>query len=223
MKSVTRTFAAATLAVPLALAVAAPSQAADRWIARSSGNYAYTSWMEVGALPGIAGNYHVGSLDARGDRTVYVEGFVVDWTCPDGELPPDGGGGHGEEPPETNCVVESERSIYGDPSQVTLFVDRRLAKATLVGTLQVSDHGSGTAAAPPVNITWTGIGTSTKNVWYESYTDSTGARTVMRTTDTWREGDVSGAIGAMIFDDEPGETSYGAYGTYKSEYRGSQP
>lgn len=222
MTSVTARIAAAALAVPLVVATASTAAAGSKWSYRSSGSFASTSWVEVGPLPGVAGNVHVGFLDARGDRLVDVFGEVVDWTCPEGSMPPVGGG-HGEEPPETDCTQESTRFVFADPSQVTLTVDKKLASARLVGTLVVSDHEGESQGQPPVDITWTGFGSASRQTSYSTYTDDSGVRFTTRTTETYRPGDVEGRIGAMVFDDEVGETSDGAFGTFRTDDRGSTP
>jgi hypothetical protein len=222
MTSVTSRIAAAALAVPLVVATASTAVAGSKWSYRSSGSFASTSWVEMGEIPGVAGNVHVGWLDARGDQLVDVFGEVIDWSCPEGVQPPTGPG-HGEEPEETECVLESQRFVFADPARVTLTVDRKLASARLVGTLEVSDHGGETQASPPVDVTWTGIGTASRQTSYSTYTDDSGARFTTRSTETIRQGDVEGRIGAMVFDDEDGETSDGAFGTYRMDDRGSTP
>ena len=73
--------------------VAAPAAASSMGMFRSSGTVANASWVEFGTLPGIGGNVHVGSLavDASSTTSAYVFGNVADWTCPDGQRPPEGG------------------------------------------------------------------------------------------------------------------------------------
>ncbi|NHA68432.1 hypothetical protein [Phycicoccus flavus] len=215
MSLITR-LAACAAAVPLLVATAGTATAGTSWTYKSSGVTASTSWLEVGPIPGVAGNAHVGYLSAQGDRVVDVFGEVYDWTCPDGVLPPDGGG-HGEEP-ETECALENVRFVYAQPGAVTLTVDKKLAKARLTGVLDVSDHDGGSAGRPPVDITWTGIGSSSTERSYSTFTEN-GTRYRSRYTATTREGDVEGRIGAMVFDDEAGETSYGAFGTYRTDER----
>lgn len=221
MKAPTARLAALALAVPLVVATAGPATAGTKWSYRSSGSFASTSWLEMGAIPGVGGNVHVGYLDARGDRLLDVFGEVLDWTCPDGVLPPEGGG-HGE-PAETDCTLESQRFVFGEPGAVALTIDRKLGHARLVGTLSVSDHEGTSAGNPPVDITWTGIGTASRSTTYSTYTDESGVRFSTRTTETARGADVEGRIGAMVFDDEAGETSQGAFGTYRTEDKGSTP
>ena len=222
MTSLTARLAAAALAVPLVIATAGTANAGSKWTYKSSGSFANVSWMEVGDIEGVGGNYHVGYLDVRSDKVVDVFGEVYDWTCEQGELPPEFGGGHGEEGPKTKCTLESTRFIFADPSAITFTVDRRLNTATLVGTLDVSAHGSA-GARPPVNMTWTGIGTISKSTNTSSYTDSNGSRWSDRATETAREGDISGRIGVMIFDDEAGEFSNGYFGTYRTDSRQTTP
>ena len=224
MTSLTARLAAAALAVPLVIATAGTASAGSKWTYKSSGSFAYVSWMEVGKLPApVLGNYHVGYLDVRGDKVVDVFGEVYDWSCPKGELPPEFGGGHGEEEPDTKCTLESTRFIFADPGAITFTVDRRLNAATLVGRLIVSDHDGAGEASPPVNMKWTGVGVSSKSTNTSSYTDSNGSRWSDRTTETAREGDISGLIGAMVFDDERGEFSYGSFGTYRTDSRQTTP
>ena len=208
--------AALTAAVPLALA-AAPAEAGSRWTERSSGSFADTTWLEMGELPGgVAGNAHVGFLRVEGDKSPWVYGEITDWTCPDGVLPPMFGGGHGEEPPETECVLESQRSLY-NAGPVTLTVDRKLNKATLTGPLEVADHeGGGATGQPMANITWTGVGGTGTSTYYDKYTDDEGNRFTMRRTETSREGTLSGTLGAMAFDDDADDESYGYFGTFKT-------
>jgi hypothetical protein len=206
--------AAVAAAVPLALA-AAPADAGTRWTERSSGSFAETSWLEMGALPGVAGNAHVGLLRVEGDKNPWVYGDITDWSCPEGALPPMFGGGHGEEPPESECALESQRSLT-NAGPVTLTVDRKLAKATLTGALVVSNHDSGTSAQPMANITWTAIGGTSTSTIYDKYTDEQGNRFTMRRTQTAREGTLSGTIGAMGFDDDADDQSFGYFGTFKT-------
>lgn len=224
MTSLTARLAAAALAVPLVIATASTASAGTKWTYKSSGSFASVSWMEVGELPDpVVGNYHVGYLEVRGDKVPEVYGDVADWTCPLGELPPEFGGGHGEEEPKTNCTFEGSRFIYADPSAITFSVDRKLNAATLVGELIVSDHEGAGEASPPVDMTWTGIGTTSKSTNTWAYSDSNGSKWSDRTTETGREGDISGRIGGMIFDDEDGEFSNGYFGTYRTDSRQTTP
>lgn len=213
--SLTTTIAAAALtaAVPLALA-AAPAEAGSRWTERSSGSFADTTWLEMGELPGVTGNAHVGYLHVEGDKNPWVNGDITDWTCPEGVLPPMFGGGHGEGPPETECTLESERFLY-NAGPVSLTVDRKLALATLTGPLEVADHDGGTSGQPMANITWTGVGGTGTSTFYDKYTDDQGNRFTMRRTETSREGTVSGTLGAMGFTDDADDQSYGYFGTFK--------
>jgi hypothetical protein len=206
--------AAVVAAVPLALA-AAPAQAGTRWTERSSGSFAETSWLEMGELPGVGGNAHVGWLRVEGDRNPMVFGEITDWTCPEGVLPPMFGGGHGEEPPESECAMESQRYLYS-AGPATLTVDRKLNKATLTGPLEVANHDGGTSAQPMADITWTGTGGTFTSTVYDKYTDDQGNRYTTRRTETAREGTLSGTIGAMGFDDDADDQAYGYFGTFKT-------
>ena len=206
--------AAVVAAVPLALA-AAPAQAGTRWTERSSGSFAETTWLEMGELPGVGGNAHVGWLRGEGDRNPMVFGEITDWTCPEGVLPPMFGGGHGEEPPESECAMESQRYLYS-AGPATLTVDRKLNTATLTGPLEVANHDGGTSAQPMANITWTGMGGTFTSTVYDKYTDDQGNRYTTRRTETAREGTLSGTIGAMGFDDDADDQAYGYFGTFKT-------
>ena len=207
--------AAVAAAVPLALA-AAPAQAGTRWTERSSGSFAEAVWLEMGPLPGVAGNAHVGFLRVEGDRNPWVFGDITDWTCPEGVLPPMFGGGHGEEPPEgTTCVMEGQRFLY-NAGPVALTVDRKLATATLTGPLTVADHDGETAGQPMADITWTGVGAAATSTTYQKFTDDAGNRFTMRRTETSRQGTVSGTVGAMGFPDDADDQSFGYYGTFRT-------
>lgn len=224
MTSMLARLAAAALAVPLVIATAGTATADTTWKYKSSGVFATVSWMEVGALPApVAGNYHVGYLEVRGDKVKDVFGEVADWTCPEGELPPEFGGGHGGEEPETNCTLESTRFIYAEPGKAKLRINADFRSAALVGSLVVSDHDGEGTARPPVNMKWKGIGSTSRSTTIDRYSDSSGATRVSRTTQETREGDISGSIGPMVFDDEAGEFSYGQFGTFRTVERGYTP
>lgn len=219
MRTTTRAALAAALTIPLIAGLTAPSVAGTKSNYRSTGSTASVQWIEFGELPGVQGNVHSGYLEARGDRTVQAYGFVTDWSCPEGELPPDFGGGHGgfeaeHEPPPTNCELHSERFIDSAPGDVTLTMDRKLGSARLTGTVQVSDHGGGAVANPTVAITWTGVGATTTSTFTEEGVDEYGNRWMYSGSQTTRQGEVSGRIGAMDFD-EADDIVLGSFGTYK--------
>lgn len=206
---------------------AAPAGASSMGMFRSSGTTANASWIEFGELGGtVEGNVHVGSLfvDGSSRSTAYVFGSVADWTCPEGERPPDGGHGHFAEvellPPvfETNCQLESIRGIFADPSMVSFTVNKKLTSASLTGTLSVSDHGSGGSANPPVDMTWTGTGDLYSSK--ESGTFRDGDSTYRYSYSfSGRDAEVDGRIGAMGFDDDLDDESSGQLGSYRSTDR----
>ncbi|NEE01572.1 hypothetical protein [Phytoactinopolyspora halotolerans] len=195
-----------TIAPLIAVSVAAPAQAGESWTYRASGANASTQWIEMGTLPGgVPGNAHVGYLEVYTSSYVDVYGDVADWTCPEGELPPDGGGPHAEdEEPETNCEFEGFRSISGGDVEFTM--DRKLDTARLTGTLIVENHETGEGAAPPVDITWTGVGDTAKSTETSRYTEG-GVRYQSRYTSMSRNAQVDGFIGAMGFTDDPDDQS----------------
>lgn len=215
--------AAASLIAPLlAVALAAPAEAGSTWTYRADGSAASVDWVEMGALSGVGGNVHVGSLWVDGSSSqAYAYGHVVDWTCPDGELPPSDGhddfAGHEAEEPETNCVVESTRFIDGDSMQFS--VDRKLNTARMTGTLFVEDHEGGSGGAPLADITWTGIGETSSSTSYSKYTDSNGNRWQSRYSSTERAAEVDGFIGAMGFADDADDQSSGWLERFKIHER----
>lgn len=198
---------AALAAVPMAaVAFAGPADADVKWTYKASGNQASVEWLEWGTLPGVGGNAHVGFLwiDASGSNAAAF-GEVYDWTCPAGETPPSGGGGHGDEPPaETNCTLESERFLYGEGLAFTM--DRKMASARLTGTVFVDSHDGGGGAQPAVDITLIGVG----DIWSTTtYTKETDGNTTITTREkrSTRISEVDGYIGAMGFTDDPDDAS----------------
>ncbi|HEX8781380.1 MAG TPA: hypothetical protein VF728_09475 [Nocardioides sp.] len=219
MKMSTRALAAAGLTLPL-LVMALPAEAGSRWSYRSSGSSISASWTELGQLTGVAGNAHVGYLDVDPERDE-AYGSVRDWTCPEGELPPSGGGGHhvAEEEP-TSCVLESVREMYAGDTAIDVELDRKLTTGTITGNLSVVDHdGGGATAAPPVEMTITGIGEVYSSTSY--YTDSgDGWTSRYKDVTSLREGVVDGHIGAMGFTDDADDVSSASMRRYRTYERG---
>ena len=215
---------ATAVSLPLVVAFAAPAEAGSRWSWRSTDLTANASWMEMGPLQGVGGNVHVGFLEVS--KSGWAWGEVLDWTCPEGELPPSHGGGHGEknvaeddwEEPKTNCVVESYREIYGEGLAVR--INRKLTTATVTGTLQVSDHETGTGGAPGVNMTFTGFGTVAQDSWTEKGSDG-GSTWVYKYESRTRQATVDGSIGAMGFTDDADDVSSASLQQTKSYERGT--
>lgn len=215
--------AAVAAAVPLAsIALTSPADAASRWMYKSSAERASTEWVEYGELAGVEGNVHVGYLDARESSSGgEVWGEVVDYLCDEGEVPGGGHGGHiaeydEEYPEEGYCDVMSYRWIDG--GDVTFTVDKKLNTARLTGTLFVDNHGA--SAAPPVDMTWTGFGDTSRNVWYDKYT-SDGETYVYKYDATERSATVDGFIGAMGFTDDADDEAWGSMSITKEFERGS--
>lgn len=225
MNKLARPLAVASAASLLLLSTTGPALAADRWTYRSTNTYASTQWVELGGLPGgVLGNVHVGYLEAYGTTNTDVWGSVSDWTCPEGELPPDGGG-HGfdeEEPPPTNCELHSERFIFAESGAVTLTVDRKLTTARLTGVLDVQDHATGAGGRPPVDITWTGTGDLATYSSTGKYTEG-GTTTYYKETGSTRQAVIADGsfIGAMGFTDDADDTSTGQLTQGKYYERGS--
>jgi hypothetical protein len=214
MRTTTRAALAAALTIPLIAGLTVPAVAGTKSNYRSTGSTASVQWIEFGTLPGVDGNVHSGFLDVSGDRTVQAWGFVTDWTCRAGELPPGSGGGH-EEPPPSNCDFHSERFIQSAPGDLKLRMDKKLSSAQLTGTVQVSNHGGGGGVATPtVDITWTGVGATNTSTYTDESVDEFGNRWFYSGSQTTRQAEVSGRIGAMDFD-EADDIAYGRFGTYK--------
>lgn len=215
----TRTLTRASVAVAAALTLVAgaglPASASTKFMSKDSGEFASVQWTEYGAIPNVGGNVHTGYLDARGNsRSLEAFGFVEDWDCDPGEFPY--GGGHGEEGEEGGCDFVSFREFYGDESQLTLTVDRKLDSGRLTGTLSAFDsHGGTSGGGPSLDITWTGVGSVYSSKWSESFT-ADGIRYRSTYSDTNREAVVTGQIGAMGFADDADDESYGSFGTFKS-------
>lgn len=208
-----------TITPVLTLAITAPADAASRWMYKSADISASAGWVEYGQLTGVGGNVHVGYLEARTSASGgEVWGEVIDYQCEEGEVPGGGHGGHGEydEEPEPGCDVVSFRWIDG--GDVSFSVNKKLDTARLTGTLYVDNHGAG--ATPPVDMTWTGTGDVSHNVWYEK--GSTGGhRYVYKFESSYRQADVTGFIGAMGFTDDADDESAGSIQRTKTFERGS--
>ncbi len=207
-----------------------PASASSMFFSKSSGRTATASWLEVGTLPNVAGNFHFGEMQVEelSKRRANVWGIVFDVQCPKGTIPggpPGGGHGKEEEPDDNPCETVGVRFIEG--GNVTFTMDRKLSKATLTGTLNVvGGHGDPddpenpdappqAPATPPVNMTWTGVGDTSTSV--NSGRGSDGTTTwSYRYSFSGRSAVVSGRIGVMVFDDEPGEYSFAEMGSYKS-------
>lgn len=218
MRTWVKTAVALCTAPLLVVSLAGVATAADRWTYRSTSETATTQWTEFGLLPGgVQGNIHVGFLEVYGGSTPQAFGSVADWTCPEGELPPDGGGHgefvgafEGEEPPETNCELHSERFIFAEAGQIEFTLDRKLGSARLTGTLSVEDHATGAGGQPPVDITWTGIGTASSYSTTGKFTEG-GSTYYYKESGTQREAAIAAGsfIGAMGFTDDADDTSSG--------------
>lgn len=218
------TVAASTVALGAAVAAPSPALAGDLFFAKSSGTIASTTWLEVGELPAAAnapGNAHFGDLyvEDLGNGRSSVFGTVYDVQCEDGVAPYLPGGGHGEPPAEGPCELLGVRFIEG--GQVTFRIDRKTTRATLTGTLAVgSGHGEGPVGAPPVDITWVGVGDTYTSREEGSGSDEYGSYRY-RYTFTGRDADIAAGsrIGPMVFDDEGGEYSDAQLGRYRSSDR----
>ncbi len=218
------TVAAATAALT-AVAVPSPALAGDLFFSKTSGTQVSVSWLEVGTLPAAAnapGNAHFGELfvDDLGNGRANVFGVVHDVQCEAGVTPYNPEGGHGEEPdPAGPCQLAQIRFIEGGTVKFT--IDKKLTKATLTGKLAVgSGHGEGPTGAPPVSITWTGVG-ATYPERLSGVIEVEFGTSSYRYTFTGRDAEVAAGsrIGPMVFDDEAGEFSESRLGKYRSSDR----
>ncbi len=198
------------LVATLLVALAPGAEARTRMTYTTTGRTANTNWTQVDGTPvgGTVGNVHVGWLSAeetsRGKAVVW--GFIMDFDCRPGELPDHFGHfAFEDEPepepePEPGCVHVGYREISG--WDVPFTMDRRFQSATLKGRLRVEGHGAEgepVAGNPMANITWTGVGTTSR----ENYTSrwASGGTTY---TDTYRArargATMGGTLGPMGFD-----------------------
>lgn len=211
--------AALALLTTLGLGVAAvPAQGAGSSSQRTSGTLADLDWLEVGGLPGVEGNIHLGylSVQAASDGTVQVFGWVDDLECEPGFVPEGPGGGHGGEE-EFPCEGVGSRVIDG--GDVRLTVGKKFATSRLTGTLQVSDHDGTGLGNPAVDITLTGVGSTYSGSDRGRYSEASGPAYSYRFSSVRRTATVQGRIGPMVFDDEAGEFSSASVGTFKDSYR----
>jgi hypothetical protein len=208
--------AVAVLALPATmLLTAGPAEAGSMFFSKSSGRTAYADWLEVGTLPGgVPGNIHFGfmQIEDLGNGRANIFGNVTDLTCPDGYIPEGPGGGHDEEPGEDPCTYEGDRFIEGGSTVFTM--DRKFNTATLTGNLAVFGH-DGSTGNPAVDMTFTGIGAQYSSTESGRYNDGTTSYRY-RYTFSGRDAIVSGRIGAMIFDNVPGEWSFAQMGSFRS-------
>lgn len=199
---------AATTALGLAVT---PASASSMFFSKNSGTLVSADWYEIGELPGVEGNAHLGGLYAEdlGGGNANVFGWVDDFQCEAGEDP--FGGGHGD---GGACDYVGSRFIEG--GDVTLTLDKKLSSATLTGSLVVNGgHGEGPIGTPPVNLSWTGIGGIAKETTTSTFKDENGSYS-FRYSSTGRQAELSGSIGPMIVDDVEGEYSSGRISSYRS-------
>ncbi len=115
------------------------------------------------------------------------------------------------------CEYVQDRFLDGAEAVVTVDMTNRVA--TMTGVLTVhgghGEHGEpgDILGRPPVNLTITGGEWSTSE-WSYSYKSESYKYSDWRRGTDYYGGAVSGAIGAMGFDDDPDDEAYGGFGTF---------
>lgn len=208
-----------TLAMGAAVSVPSAAHAAESFFSKRSGTMAQASWLEVGADDdAMPGNHHFGDLFVEdvGRGKVSAFGTVYDVQCQAGVEPylpfP---GHHGAAPEDGPCTLVGTRFLDG--GALTFTINKKtLASATLTGTLAVGDgHGGPPTAQPKVSIGFVATGKKFSSVERGRFTDEFGTSTY-RYSFTGRNTTITAgsAIGAMVFDDEPGEFSTSHIGRF---------
>ncbi|MDO7868292.1 hypothetical protein [Nocardioides jiangxiensis] len=184
--------ATCALSLPVALVGASPAEASSRWSYRSTDLSAMADVSITGALPGASGNVHLGSIYATSGG--WAEVYVSDWTCPDGAWPyPEGDGGEGYPPEESPCTFEGAHDYSGGPDQVAVSVSKKLAAASIRGTLTSSTYdeetGTESTSTVDVGIAFTGTGATWSTTDY-----SKDAHYTYKYATTSRAATVSGSV-----------------------------
>lgn len=200
----------ALIATTIAFTAAPSAAGGNKYFSKTTGETADAYWTQIDGTPvgsSPFGNVHVGSLFAYAMTAGYVDVFayIEDFDCEEGQQPY--GGGHGvvvadEEPPvdETACLYLGSRIGYGEDMELT--IGSKLTSARLTGRLVVEagGHGGGPVLGrPPVDITFTGVGTVNKGRYTYRFTDG-GTTYTESQRSTYRQATVDGFIGPMTFD-----------------------
>lgn len=113
------------------------------------------------------------------------------------------------------CDYIQDRFLDGTGT-VTFTVDTKAAIATVEGTLTVTGGGHGepgpVLGMPPINLTISG-GEWQKYEYSSSYWGQDYKYSDWSNGTSFNDGTVTGAIGAMGFDDDPDDISYGGFGS----------
>lgn len=185
----------AGLALITPLLAAAPAAQAGGATYDLDHRHASALWVSVGTTPGLPGNVHRGSVNTAWDddtSTHDTSGVAYEaWTCPRGVLPPELGVIHDEPPVETPCTFEGEG--WTEVTDAEVVVDEKLATARITG---VATFGR---EAATVDVTWTGVGPTWRDVSAWRVTDDDGARTHI-TVLTSRSATAAGTVGPVVLD-----------------------
>lgn len=197
-----------TIVAAIAVAVLVLPAVAVAGANRTTTGYADAYWTQIDEpVDGIVG-YHHGNLSVYAmDDYVDVWVFIEDVYCPEG-VEPGHGGGHGEfifegdepleeEPYEDPCEY-SYREGYG--ADMTFEMSGNdLASAHLTGDLTIfGGHGGDELGVVPVDMTWTGEGSTWKSMFMGQDRGEFGFF-MFRDRSSNRGASVDGNIGPMGF------------------------
>jgi len=176
----------AALALPFTLV--SPADAVTVTTRRS----ATVEWLQVGPIPRVAGNVHVGRVQAwvpAGERVVEsLYGEMFDYTCPAGYLPE---GLWIEALPQLDANCSIEDNLIIETGDLNLNVDGKLHRARLVGSLgYIHGLAVGDPGSFAVNLRWDAPGE--KTVVRERIFD----RPRIFLVTTTRDASVTGTIGS---------------------------
>ena len=204
MSGLLRRLAVTALALPLLVGTATAADAGTKVSIKSSGDYATVSWSETRELEDGSTQFVWGNLDARGSKNVSVNGNIEVITCP------------AESESGDDCTFEFRYLENDGPAGLTM--NSKTGAARLTGSVMIySDLGAETAS---VDITWTGSGPQYRTRETFTYTDETGVRFTIRSTNTGRQAEVSGFVGDVNLD---GDEVYGSFGSYREMLRDVTP
>lgn len=192
------------LVAALIVSSAAPSAAAaNQYMSKTTGASVDAYWTQYDNTPvgsGPFGNVHIGNLYAYEMQGGYIDAFmyIEDFDCEEGQEPWGGHGGEGEE----GCLYKGSR--FGYSSDMALTITGKQESARLTGSMILESgggHGEGGVVVgnPPVDITFTGVGSLAKERYTYRYSEN-GTSYSSSQRSTYRTATLDGFIGGMSFD-----------------------